>query len=137
MTFSADFGKGVVETRQFYSAYFVLDITDPESPPKLLWAFSDANLGFTTSYPAVVRMRPSGGSKTQSSDEKWFALFGSGPTSYDAMVNQTAKLYAVDLKDGPASTVTPLSTLDASVDPRLLIHLWVTSLLLIEIWISV
>ena len=114
MTFSADFGKGVVETRQFYSAYFVLDITDPESPPKLLWAFSDANLGFTTSYPAVVRMRPSGGSKTQSSDEKWFALFGSGPTSYDAMVNQTAKLYAVDLKDGPASTVTPLSTLDAS-----------------------
>ncbi|MEK6617929.1 MAG: hypothetical protein AABY90_04465, partial [Nitrospirota bacterium] len=40
----------------FYSAYFVLDITNPEADPKLLWSFSYQDLGLTTSYPAVVRV---------------------------------------------------------------------------------
>ena len=54
MTVTADFGSGT-QTRTFYSAYFVLDITNPEVSPKLLWVFTDSTLGLTTSYPAVVR----------------------------------------------------------------------------------
>ncbi|MDA2912132.1 hypothetical protein MYX04_14530, partial [Nitrospiraceae bacterium AH_259_D15_M11_P09] len=37
MSVTADFGSGS-ETRTFYSAYFVLDITDPEQDPTLLWS---------------------------------------------------------------------------------------------------
>ncbi|MDQ6733015.1 MAG: PilC/PilY family type IV pilus protein, partial [Nitrospirota bacterium] len=106
MHFPADFGKGVVEDRHFYSAYFVLDITDPDSNPKLLWSFSDPNLGLTTSLPGIANVKDSSG------NQKWFALFGSGPTSYDAAVNQTAKLFIVDLANGPVAS--PVVTIDAS-----------------------
>ncbi|MDN5941301.1 MAG: hypothetical protein L0H94_05400 [Nitrospira sp.] len=92
--------------RTFYSAYFVLDITDPESDPELLWVFSDPGLGLSTSYPSVVRVNQNGttDTKTSSANEKWFMLVGSGPNGYDAdfSVNtQTPKLYAVNLKTGP------------------------------------
>ena len=36
---TADFGSGI-QTRTFYSAYFILDITNPERPPVLLWSYS-------------------------------------------------------------------------------------------------
>lgn len=112
MTFSGDFnGDSTVDAaRTFYSAYFVLDITNPEVAPKLLWSYSDSQLGLTSSYPSVVRVRPLGGDKTQSSDEKWFVVFGSGPTSYDGGVGQVGRMYAVDLKaritSAASSTVT-------------------------------
>ena len=43
---------GVDAARTFLSAYFVLDITNPEKVPTLLWSYSDTNLGFTMSYPS-------------------------------------------------------------------------------------
>jgi type IV pilus assembly protein PilY1 len=49
-----DFGSGR-ETRSFSSAYFALDITVPDTP-RLLWEFTHPELGFTTSYPALVRL---------------------------------------------------------------------------------
>ena len=112
MTFTGDFNNdgSVDAARTFFSAYFVLDVTNPEKLPTLLWSYSDTNLGFTTSYPSVVRVRPLGGDKTLDSDAQWFAMFGSGPTSYDAGVGQVAKMYAVNLKDritsAAATTVT-------------------------------
>lgn len=91
--------------RTFYSAYFALDITNPEVDPKLLWVFSDSNLGLTTSYPAVARMNPKTDSPIDPTNEKWYVLFGSGPNGYQADLpsapSQGAKLYAVDLKNGP------------------------------------
>jgi len=93
--------------RTFYSAYFVLDVTNPEDPagPKLLWSFTDSGLGLTTSYPTVVRMNPDTDAVTSTANEKWFAVFGSGPNGYQADLPaapaQSAKLYAVDLKYGP------------------------------------
>jgi type IV pilus assembly protein PilY1 len=92
--------------RTFYSSFFVLDITNPEVSPKLLWTFSDVNLGLTTSTPAVVRANPSGDAMTSKVNEKWYAVFGSGPNSYQAdmpvtAVVQTAALYTVDLAAGP------------------------------------
>jgi type IV pilus assembly protein PilY1 len=92
-------------SRTFYSAYFALDITNPEVTPKLLWVFSDSGLGLTTSYPAVARMNPKTDSPIDPTNEKWYVLFGSGPNGYQADLtaasSQTAKLYAVDLENGP------------------------------------
>jgi type IV pilus assembly protein PilY1 len=91
--------------RTFYSAYFVLDVTNPEVNPKLLWSFSDSALGLTTSYPAVVRMNPMTDASIDPTNEKWSVIFGSGPNGYQADLpsspSQTAKLYTVDLKFGP------------------------------------
>ena len=91
--------------RKFYSAYFVLDVTDPEQDPKLLWSFTDANLGLTTSYPAVVRVNPTGNPNTSNADAQWLTLFGSGPNGYDASMPstpvQTSRMYAVQMDKGP------------------------------------
>lgn len=91
--------------RTFYSAYFALDITNPEVDPKLLWVFSDSGLGLTTGYPAVARMNPKTDSSIDPTNEKWYVLFGSGPNGYQADLpsspSQGAKLYTVDLKNGP------------------------------------
>jgi type IV pilus assembly protein PilY1 len=95
--------------RTFYSAYFVLDITNPEVPPKLLWSFGSGELGLTTSYPAVARMNPTTDASIDPTNEKWYVIFGSGPNGYNADLPtpsapaspQRAKLYVVDLKAGP------------------------------------
>jgi type IV pilus assembly protein PilY1 len=92
-------------SRPFYSAYFALDVTNPEVSPKLLWVFTDSGLGLTTSYPSVVRMNPDTDAFTSTVNEKWFVVFGSGPNGYQvdlpAAPSQSAKLYVVDLKNGP------------------------------------
>ncbi|MGH7231954.1 MAG: pilus assembly protein [Nitrospiraceae bacterium] len=114
MRFSADFDNDPVtpdETRNFYSAYFVLDITNPEVNPKLLWVFSDAGQGFTTSYPAIIRVNPSGDVKTDNTNAEWFVVFGSGPTGYDGSIVQSAKLYAVNLSTGPGTGNSLVTTL--------------------------
>lgn len=54
------------------SAYYVFDVTDPEDDPKLLYRFTDENLGFTVSYPAILRTE-------DGADEAWYVVFGSGP----------------------------------------------------------
>lgn len=101
MTVTDNFGSGV-QTRTFYSAYFVLDITNPEVPPKLLWVFSDPTLGLTTGYPAVLRVNPPAPTlNTDNTQAKWFAVFGSGLTGYDGSIAQKANLWAIDLAAGP------------------------------------
>ncbi len=108
--------------RTFYSAFFVLDVTNPEVAPKLLWTFSDVDLGLTTSIPTVVRMNPSTDPITSQVNEKWYVVFGSGPNGYQADLPaspaQTSALYAVDLAAGPGvsnANVTrmPVGTLNA------------------------
>ncbi|HEB75561.1 MAG TPA: hypothetical protein ENJ04_04350 [Nitrospirae bacterium] len=88
-------------------AYFALDITDPEAPPKLLWTFTnrdsnsdgnpDLGLGLTTSYPAVARV-------LTDTKDLWVMIVGSGPTDFDAGSNvrsgQTGRVFVVDLKSG-------------------------------------
>jgi len=83
------------------SSYFAIDVTDPGSPV-LLWEFSDENLGYSTSGPAIVRI--GGGSK----NGKWFAVFASGPTGavdtsyhqFKGVSDQNLKLFVIDLKSG-------------------------------------
>ncbi|MCK5186515.1 MAG: hypothetical protein KAR43_05220, partial [Deltaproteobacteria bacterium] len=92
-----DFGSGA-ESRSFRSAYFALDVTIPDSP-RLLWEFTHPALAFTTSYPAIVRVEEDKG-VDQPEDDRWFVLFGSGPTDYQGMSSQSASLFVVDLKTG-------------------------------------
>jgi len=93
--------------RTFYSAYFVLDITNPEVDPKLLWSFSDAGLGLSIVTPSVMRVSPTADSKIDNTNAKWMVLFGSGPNGYAADLPaapaQSATMYAVDLKVGPGA----------------------------------
>jgi type IV pilus assembly protein PilY1 len=54
-----------------FSSYFALDVTDPERPVPL-WEFSDDDMGYATSTPAIVRT----GDRLQNG--KWYVVFGSG-----------------------------------------------------------
>jgi Tfp pilus tip-associated adhesin PilY1 len=117
MNFAADFnGDSVADAaRTFLSSYFVLDVTNPDKVPTLLWSFSDQNLGFTTSYPAVARVSPLGDLKTDNTNAQWLMVVGSGPTSYDAGVGQTGKMFAVNIKSRMTSTAAGVVTMfDAS-----------------------
>lgn len=116
MTVTANFGSGT-ETRTFYSAYFVLDITNPERDPILLWSFTDSSLGLTTSYPTIVRANPPTSGKTDNAAAKWLMLVGSGPTGYDGGSAQSGKMFAIDLATGPGagnSLIFTFSTSDAN-----------------------
>jgi len=94
-----------------YSSYFALDVTDPGSPPQVLWEFSHPDLGFSTSGPAVVRM----GRKDKNG--RWFVVLGSGPTgpidtATQQMMgysDQNLKVFILDLK-GPSSGTWTLNT---------------------------
>lgn len=89
--------------RTFRSAYYVFDITNPEKRPKLLWRFTDANLGFTTSYPGIIHIN--------GSPEKWFVVVGSGPDNnvpagtrgYDGTSTQQGRIFVINLLTGTAA----------------------------------
>ncbi|MCK5229358.1 MAG: hypothetical protein KAR13_03780, partial [Desulfobulbaceae bacterium] len=102
------------------SAYFVLDITNPECPPVILAEFTDADLGFTTCYPTAIPMvtcdrigqTPSLVDDCPDPDNPsmdWYIAFGSGPHPADQAAmqgtsDQLAKLYILKLGD----TTTPI-----------------------------
>jgi type IV pilus assembly protein PilY1 len=80
----------------FRPAYFMLDITDPESP-EVLAEFTHPNLGFTTSYPAFTKVG-------EGDSAHWYVIFGSGPTpgpsppyEYDGTSDQQARVFVIDL----------------------------------------
>jgi len=96
-------GSGVVgdgSDKTLRSAYIVLDVTDPESPPVLLGEITDADMGFTVGVPALVKAREAvvGSGFNSSSPDSWNLLMGSGPTDLvTATSSKTAKLFGVNL----------------------------------------
>lgn len=62
-----------------------LDVTDPASGPKVLWEYSDPDLGHVLGQPSIQRM----------ANGKFAAIFGSG-YGLDA----SAKLFVVDIETG-------------------------------------
>ena len=70
------------------SSYFALDISDPENPV-LLWEFTDANLGFSYSGPAVVKK-----------GNNYYVIFLSGPTKYAGASGQSLRVFIRNLADG-------------------------------------
>ena len=107
------------------SAYIVMDITNPEAPPRVLAEFSFAELGFTTSYPTVYlsSQKDASGNVT---GQKWYLVLGSGPidetdgagsaamTAFTS--TKSAKIYMVDLaKLADVSPSTPaVSVIDST-----------------------
>ena len=81
-------GSIVSETRHFYPSYVCMDVTDPRNPT-LLWERSYTDLEMTASFPSVVKVK-----------DKWFAVFGSGPTAYDGTSSKDGHIFVVDLKTG-------------------------------------
>jgi type IV pilus assembly protein PilY1 len=91
-------GGPISDQRTFCSAYFAFDITNPESDPKLLWEFTDPtpgfNLGYTVSYPTTIRRGPEDEAGT------WYAIFGSGPSTFDGSGATTGHVYVRNLLTG-------------------------------------
>ena len=99
-----------------YSSYFALDVTNPmvtdltgpATYPRLLWEFSDPNLGFTTATPAIVRIKDANDNGSPPRNGKWFAVIVSGPTGpidtdYNQFLgysDQPLKIWVLDLKTG-------------------------------------
>ncbi|WP_019622876.1 pilus assembly protein [Amphritea japonica] len=82
--------------RRITSSYFVFDVTDPESAPKLMLEFTDADLGFTLSRPSPLRV------KYSSANDKWYLMLSSGPTNnpagfLDVKSTSRGALYLLDL----------------------------------------
>ncbi|MBI1822822.1 MAG: hypothetical protein HYR80_01700, partial [Nitrospirae bacterium] len=88
---------------RFRSAYFMMDITNPEATPTLKWVFKDSDLGFTTSWPSVMRFNST----------TWYMTVGSGPLTYkgerekslstnrfESTVSEYGQIYVVNLSTG-------------------------------------
>ena len=81
-----------------YSAYFAIDVTDPEHPVPL-WEFSDPDLGYTTGIPAVVRI----GDRDKNGN--WYVVFGTGSKALPKGVRDIKRsgsgyVYFLDLNTG-------------------------------------
>ena len=130
----ADASTAPTDKRKFVSAYFILDITDPERPPTLLAEMTMpgttvdhdgdtataevgyANLGYTTAMPSVVAMRDDAGKS------EWYLVLGNGPTTLDGQNTQKGKVAVVPLssfsgvnwKEGGTVTKRPFRIPDAA-----------------------
>ncbi|NWF75083.1 MAG: hypothetical protein HXY53_00675 [Nitrospirae bacterium] len=100
-----------------YSSYFALDITNP-TDPQVLWEFTDPNLGYSTTGPAIVRIAgKTDASKSEplenqipdhNKNGRWFVVIGSGPTGpintntrqFYGHSDQNMRVFVLDLKDG-------------------------------------
>jgi type IV pilus assembly protein PilY1 len=99
--------------RTFASAFFALDITDPLKPI-LLWERNYPGLGFTTSFPAVLKVEKRSIDTTTNPDtintleRHWYLLFGSGPSlnHYDGTSAQRGSLFLVDMATGRTDVTT-------------------------------
>lgn len=85
-------GNGINE-RTTRSAYIVMDVTNPEKPPRLLAELTDADLGFTTGDIDVMSFRRPNvisGSFENPQKNDWYLVFGSGPGGEGALRNATS-----------------------------------------------
>jgi hypothetical protein len=95
------------------SAFVILDITNPESEPRLLAEIQVPDGSFSHVYPTILYFGDS---------NKWYLLFGNGPDSLLTVAStQTAKVYIFDLAElmnpgitSGAPTGCTLSSLGAS-----------------------
>jgi type IV pilus assembly protein PilY1 len=81
-----------------FSSYFAIDVTDPENPVPL-WEFSDADMGYATTFPSVIRT----GDGTENGN--WYVALGSGtkvlPKSGTDIERSTqGYIYLLDLETG-------------------------------------
>lgn len=63
--------KPATVTNVGYSAYYAIDITNPEDPVPL-WEFSDDDMGYASTFPSVIRTGET------NKNGYWYVVFGSG-----------------------------------------------------------
>ncbi len=103
----ADSAPSPVDKRKFISAYFILDITDPERPPTLLAEMTSTTetltppqkdtskfteMGFTTGMPTLVAMRDKA-----TGNSEWFLVLGNGPTTVKGENDLQGKIAVIPL----------------------------------------
>lgn len=81
------------------SAYVVMDITDPESPPRVLAEFSFPELGFTTCYPTVLLTTEKDTHGTII-NQTWNLVLGSGPIDNTEGAGSAALTSVTSTKSG-------------------------------------
>lgn len=91
--------------RTVTSAYVIMDVTDPESPPNVLAEISMPGQGFTTCSPAVMPMSSIDAGNLVTN--RWYMVFGSGPADGSGHAarsklmhetsDQPGKLFVLDL----------------------------------------
>ncbi len=107
------------DKRIFTSAFFILDITNPEKDPTLLAEMTltseedvdgnkvYTNLNYTTSSPSMVIMRDGGNHAVES---RWYLVMGNGPTDQDGRNNPgtqgTLAILPLDWLDGKITSWT-------------------------------
>ncbi len=98
-------------SRTFTSSYFAIDVTDPLNPI-VLWERTYSGLGFTTSFPAVLKVdnkiinTATDPNTVEVLARHWYLLFGSGPTTYQGTSTQNSSIYLVDLATGRTDLTT-------------------------------
>lgn len=75
-----------------YPAYIVMDITDPEQPPKVLAEIVMENPSYTTAEPTVAVFRDPAGALNE-----WYLVLASGPTELTSAT--TAQNMTVEIHD--------------------------------------
>ena len=94
MTVDPDNDPNTDNNRALQSAYVIMDITNPEQPPRLLKEFTHPELGFTTSEPTPLVIQNDSGTD-------WYIAMGSGPSFgafTDVRSTQSARLFLLNLK---------------------------------------
>jgi Tfp pilus tip-associated adhesin PilY1 len=97
------------DTRALGASYVILDVTNPDKPPKLLLEFHHPEMGFASALPAPIVT-----GQDNDGNGDWYLLLGSGPDNSpsgfdDIKSTQKAKLFLLDLKKVAAGQ-TPLVT---------------------------
>jgi type IV pilus assembly protein PilY1 len=114
----ADTNRDGAADRTMTSAFFVLDITNPEEPPEVLAELSFDGLGYTTCYPAVALMKDKDASGAINEND-WYLILGSGPADAtgdpgtgaslsDASSSQKGRVFMVDLNQLASGTLTTI-----------------------------
>jgi type IV pilus assembly protein PilY1 len=81
-----------------FSSYFAIDVTDPENPVPL-WEFSDADMGYSTTFPSVIR------TGDRADNGHWYVALGSGTKALPKSGTDIARstqgyIYLLDLETG-------------------------------------
>lgn len=101
-------GDGVTDTTA-RSSYVIMDITDPEKPPKLIAEISHPELGFAMGAVDMVKKREQGADtgtyfsvQNGVRADDWYLVFGSGPNGTDAYdvaySEQAPALFSLNLR---------------------------------------
>ncbi len=87
-----------------YSAYYALDITNPFNPI-FLWEFTNPNLGFTYSGPAVINV-----------NGQYFIMFLTGPTDYNGDAGLPLNAFILSLNSDFTLSKTTTLAVDSSLN---------------------